>query len=64
MPDNYTEKQLKHYETAKSEAAKDDALYRLGTHLEAIPCDGNANLTPEQRTTVLDAAKGKGEEHD
>ncbi len=60
MPDQYAEKQLQNYENAKSEAAKDDALYRLGTHLEVIPCDGNVNLTPKHRETVLDAAKGKG----
>jgi hypothetical protein len=61
MPDKYTEKQLQHYEDAKSEAAQNDALYRLGTYLEVIKCDGNNNLTPEQRDTVLDAAK-KGDE--
>jgi hypothetical protein len=61
MPDKYAEKQLQNYENAKCEAAKDDALYRLGTHLEVLPCDGNANLNPEQRDTVLDAAKGKGD---
>jgi len=59
MTDKYTEKQLNHYEKANSQAEKDDVLYRLGTHLEVIPCDGNAKLTPEQRDTVLDAAKGK-----
>ncbi|MEA5574790.1 hypothetical protein [Calothrix sp. UHCC 0171] len=57
MSDQYTEKQLQNYENAKSEAAKDDALYRLGTHLEVLPCNGNAQLTPEQRDTVLDAAR-------
>jgi hypothetical protein len=61
MSDKYAEKQLQHYENAKSEDAKDDALYRLGTHLEVLPCNGNANLTPEQRDTVLDTAKGKGD---
>lgn len=58
MSDQYTERQLKNYEQAESQAAKDDALYRLGTHLEVIPCNGDNNLTPEQRQTVLDAAKG------
>ncbi len=57
MTDKYTEKQVQHYNNAKSEAEKDDVLYRLGTHLEVIPCNGNANLTQEQRDTVLDAAK-------
>lgn len=57
MSDLYAQKQLQNYENAKSEAAKDDALYRLGTHLEVLECDGNAKLTEEQRETVLDAAK-------
>lgn len=58
MTDKYTEKQVQRYDNAKSEAEKDDVLYRLGTHLEVIPCNGNANLTQEQRDTVLDAVKG------
>ena len=29
--------------------------------LEAVPCNGNANLTSEQRTIILDAAKCKGD---
>jgi hypothetical protein len=57
MSDLYAQKQLQNYENAKSEAAKDDALYRLGTHLEVLECDGNNNLTSEQRDAVLDAAK-------
>jgi hypothetical protein len=62
MTDNYTEKQLKFYEQADSQEAKDNALYRIGTHLEVIPCNGNANLTPEQRFTVLDAAAKRGKD--
>ncbi|PAX58371.1 hypothetical protein [Brunnivagina elsteri] len=58
MTDKYAEKQIQFYEKASSQEEKDDALYRLGTHLEVIPCNGNANLTPEQRDTVIDAAKG------
>jgi len=57
MTDSYTQRQLDNYEKANSEAGKDNALYRLGTHLEVIPCNGNDRLTPEQRETVLDAAK-------
>jgi len=41
---------------ADSEALKNDCLYRAGTQMEVIPCTGNANLTPEQQQTVLDAA--------
>jgi hypothetical protein len=62
MADKYVEKQLRVYEAAGSEKEQDDALYRLGTHLElpSIPCNGNANLTPEQRTTILGASQGEG----
>ncbi len=60
MADKYVERQLKFYENASSDEGKDNALYRLGTHLEVIPCNGNANLTPEQRTIILDAAKDDG----
>ncbi|MGI8500433.1 MAG: hypothetical protein ACR2LR_04755 [Hassallia sp.] len=60
MSDKYVERQLKFFASSKSEEAENDALYRLGTHLEVIPCNGDANLTPEQRATILDAAKCKG----
>ncbi len=52
MTDNYAQRQIENYEKANSQAAKDDALYRLGTHLEVIPCDGNSKLTDAQRDTV------------
>ena len=58
MTDKYVEKQLEFYEKANSQEGKDNALYRLGTHLEVIPCDANANLTPEKREIVLNAVKG------
>jgi hypothetical protein len=58
MTDKYVEKQLEFYEKATSQEAKDDALYRLGTHLEVIPSDANSSLTPEKREIVLDAVKG------
>lgn len=57
MPDKYVERQLLAYESSESEEAKDNALYRLGTYLEVIPCDGNANLDDEKRSTVLDAVQ-------
>lgn len=62
MSDKYVERQLKFYETASSQEAKDDALYRLGTHLEleSVPCNGDANLTDVQRTIILDAVKYEG----
>ena len=62
MPDKYVERQMKFYESADSESAENNALYRIGTYLEleAVPCNGNADLTREQRTIILDAVKGKG----
>jgi hypothetical protein len=62
MTDKYVFIQIKFYESATSTEAENDALYRLGTpkELEAVPCNGNANLTDEQRTIILDAAKCKG----
>jgi hypothetical protein len=65
MTDKYVERQVKFYESATSEEAENDALYRLGTHLEleAVPCNGNANLTQEQREIILDAAR-KGDNHE
>jgi hypothetical protein len=64
MPDKYVERQVNFYESASTREAENDALYRLGTHLEVIPCDGNANLTQEQREIILDAAKCKGDNHE
>jgi hypothetical protein len=62
MTDKYVERQIKFYESATTKEAENDALYRLGTHLElkAVPCNGNANLTNEQREIILDAVKGNG----
>ncbi|MGI2904899.1 hypothetical protein [Tolypothrix sp. VBCCA 56010] len=60
MSDKYVSKQLKFYKTASSKQAKDNALYRIGTYLEVSPCDGNANLTEERRTIILDYSKCKG----
>ena len=38
-----------------------DALYRIGTHLEleAVPCNGNANLWTEVETQIRDDLKSK-----
>ncbi|MBW4479467.1 MAG: hypothetical protein KME54_22140 [Tolypothrix brevis GSE-NOS-MK-07-07A] len=62
MTDKYIERQIKFYESATSKEAQNDALYRLGTHLEleAVPCNGNANLTEEQREIILDAVRKGG----
>ncbi|MCM0591327.1 MAG: hypothetical protein KA716_31940 [Gloeotrichia echinulata DEX184] len=55
MNDQYIERQKKNYEQGKCLTAKNSALYRLGTYLELLPCDGNANLTEDQRQIVLNA---------
>ena len=39
-----------------NEDLKNNALYRAGTQMEVIECNGNHNLTPEQQQTVIDAA--------
>lgn len=53
---------VKHYvekaQSTDSEAERNNCLYRVGTHLEVIPCNGNDKLTPSQQLAVLDAAKG------
>jgi hypothetical protein len=61
MSDKYVERQLNFYESATSTEAENDALYRLGTHLEVIPCNGNADITSEQREIILDAAQKTGD---
>jgi hypothetical protein len=61
MPDTdankaYVERQIDIAKNATTEEAENNALYRAGTQMEVLPCDGNANLTTEQRTTVYEAA--------
>jgi hypothetical protein len=58
MTDKYVEKQMHFYEKATCERAKDDALYRIGTHLEieGMECNGNTNLTDKGREVILKAA--------
>ena len=53
----YVERYLKQAESTESEDLKNNALYRVGTQMEILPCDGEANLSPEQQQTIIDAAK-------
>lgn len=53
----YIQKYLTQAEATNNPAIRNDSLYRVGTHLEVIPCNGNTNLTPNQQQTVLEAAK-------
>lgn len=52
----YVERQVNIALSTDNEDIKNNALYRAGTQMEVIECNGNANLTPEQQQTVLDAA--------
>ena len=52
----YVQRYITQAESTDNEDLKNNALYRAGTQMEVIPCDGNANLTPEQQQTVLKAA--------
>jgi hypothetical protein len=53
----YVQRYVDQAKSTDNEALKNDALYRAGTQLEVIPCDGNSNLTPEQQEIILDAAQ-------
>lgn len=59
MPDiskSYVSRYIARAKTTNSEAERKNCLYRVGTHIEVIPCDGDDDLTTEQQQTVLDAA--------
>lgn len=53
----YIQKYVTQAEATGNQALKNDALYRVGSHMEVIPCNGNTNLTPEQQETILNTAK-------
>ncbi|HYX18370.1 MAG TPA: hypothetical protein VE944_29195 [Nostoc sp.] len=53
----YVERYFKQAQNTDSEDLKNNALYRVGTQMEILPCDGNANLSSEQQQNVIDAAK-------
>jgi hypothetical protein len=62
MPDpdankTYVERYISLANSTDNDDIKHNALYRAGTQMEVIPCNGNANLTPEQQQTILAAAK-------
>jgi hypothetical protein len=54
---NYVEKYIAQATSTSNEDIRNDCLYRAGTQMEVIPCDGDNNLTPEQQQVVLDAAE-------
>ncbi|MCC5603856.1 hypothetical protein [Nostoc favosum] len=53
---SYVQRYVNRANATDSVTEKNNCLYRAGTQMEVIPCDGNDKLTPEQRQTVLDAA--------
>jgi len=53
---DYVQSQINRASSTDNEFVKNDALYRAGTQMEVIKCDGNSNLTQEQQQTVIDAA--------
>lgn len=54
---NYVQRYINQANSTDNKDLKNDALYRAGTQMEVIPCDGNSNLTPQQQQTVLNAAE-------
>jgi hypothetical protein len=54
---NYVEKYLGKAEATDNEAIKNDCLYRVGTQMEIIPCDGNTNLTKAEQEAIVNTAK-------
>jgi hypothetical protein len=61
MPEDVNKAYVSRYigqaQATDNENLKNNALYRAGTQMEVIDCNGNDQLTPEQQQTVLDAAK-------
>ena len=53
---SYVQRYVDQAKSTDNEDLQNNALYRAGTQMEVIPCDGNDRLTSEQRQTVLDAA--------
>ena len=60
MPEDINKNYVKRYVDAANstdnEDIKNNCLYRAGTQMEVIPCDGNDKLTPDQQEVVLTAA--------
>lgn len=52
----YVSKYLERAQSTDNEDLRKDALYRVGTHLEVIPCTGNTDLSPLQQQRVIEAA--------
>lgn len=53
---SYVQRYVDKARSTDNENLQNNALYRAGTQMEVIHCDGNDKLTALQRQTVLDAA--------
>jgi hypothetical protein len=53
---NYVEKYVEQAKTTDKEDIRNDCLYRAGTQMEILECNGDNNLSPQQQQEVLDAA--------
>ena len=53
----YVSRYIAQAQETDNEDLKNNALYRAGTQMEVIDCNGNDQLTPKQQQTVLDAAE-------
>ncbi len=54
---NYVSKYLDKAESTDNENIKNDCLYRVGTQLEIIKCDGNTNLSHAEQEAIITTAK-------
>ncbi|MBW4600999.1 MAG: hypothetical protein KME29_15740 [Calothrix sp. FI2-JRJ7] len=54
---NYVEKYLTKAENTDNEAIKNDCLYRVGTQMEVILCDGNTELSPAEQQAIINTAR-------
>lgn len=52
----YVQRQVDRAKSTNSELVKNDALYRVGTQMEILECNGDIKLAPEQQQQILDAA--------
>ncbi|MEH2456556.1 hypothetical protein [Nostoc sp.] len=53
---SYVQRYVSQARSTDDEDLQDNALYRVGTQMEIIPCNGNDKLTPQQRQKILSAA--------
>lgn len=53
----YVEKYISLARSTDSELIKNDALYRAGTQMEIINCNGDTDLAPEQQHLIFDEAR-------